>query len=120
MNEIYYKGRGQYTTECCGIFWSRRVISVMTPKVPSLPIIKRVKSYLRHQFDKSQALIQMIRNQTTRNIPFNFFYIVYISERKGNANKEQENSRRLKTNPAALFLAREAVFTTSPLGRTTW
>jgi hypothetical protein len=61
----------------------------------------------------------MIRNQTTRNIPFNFFYIVYISERKGNANKEQENSRRLKTNPAALFLAREAVFTTSPSGRTT-
>lgn len=34
------------TTEYWGIFWRRKVTSVITPNVPSLPINKRVRSYL--------------------------------------------------------------------------
>ena len=41
------------TTEWDGSFWSRKVTSVITPKVPSLPIIKRARSYLT--FNKAEV-----------------------------------------------------------------
>lgn len=44
--ELLARAKFVGTTECCGSFCRRRVTSVITPSVPSLPIINRVRSYL--------------------------------------------------------------------------